>query len=266
MREATQELREARTLAASAGDDGIAAKAQAMMVGVARMAGEDGVDQYSVAEDAVDLARRSGDRYALAQALNCFGIVLSSTDPEAARDLYVEAARVAREIGDERNAALFECNAAGMCLAVRRVDEAAEEATRAAAIGRRMRADIVEACALQLLAIAQVASGDVAASRSSAARVVALRREWRDETLLSEVLSVLAMAALADARRDAVTLWAAADRARGTMPVSPELQPDVEERLWPLRAGPSFADAWREGSELELDDALALGLQARQVA
>jgi len=112
-----------------------------------------------------------------------------------------------------------------------------------------------------MLAIAHIASGDLAAAQSNAARVIDLMRDWRNEILLSEVLSVLAIASIPHAPREAVVLWAAADRVRGAMPIAPELRPYVEEHLEPLRGREEFADAWAEGSELAVEAAIDLGLR-----
>ena len=265
--EAKAELENALAVASEIGDEAVAAKALSMSASHRIWFGDGApASQEPLMEEAVALARRSGDRYSLAQALNGLGVVLASgVEVERALHRFSEAALVASEIGDQRNAAGFAYNIIPACLSVRRAGEAAARARRAIPIMRRLRDANLEAAALEQLALAHVALGELDAARDAIACVSVLAGERQFEPrFLVESLFVLAMAAAPTRRHDAVLLWSAAERARVAMSVSlaEDLHPYVEEILEPLRDLEGFDDLWQAGGELELDAALARGLQA----
>ena len=216
-------------------------------------------------EQAVALARRSGDRYSLGHALNSLGLVLATRlEVERAVEHYAEAALAASEIGDQRNAAVFAYNVIPAYLSLRRAGEAAERARRTIPVMQRLRDTKLEAMVLEQLALAHVALGEHEAAREAIARVSELMGEGRFEPRFRvETVFVLAMASAATSRPDAVLLWSAAERARIAISVSlaPDLRPYVEDILEPLRGLDQFDELWRAGGELELDEALARGLR-----
>ena len=269
--EAIVELENAYAIASGMGDDAVMAKALADAAALRLwFGGSDPASLEPLMEEAVALARRSGDRYSLGHVLNGLGLVLATRlEVKQAVECYAEAALAASEIGDEHNAALVAYNVIPAYLSVRRAEEAATHARQTIPVVQRLRDTKLEAMALEQLALAQVALGEAEAARDALVRVSELMGEGRFEPrFLVETLFVLAMAAAATSRPEAVLLWAAAERARIAISVSlePDLCPYVEDILEPLRALDEFDDLWRAGDELDLDEALARGLRQPPLA
>jgi tetratricopeptide (TPR) repeat protein len=263
--EAAAALEQALVVGRGAGDDAVVARSQQMLVGLRLMLGHESMETaVELAEEALGRARRSGDGYVLAQCLNGLGMVAATVpDPERARGLYAEATDMASRVGDRRNAAMFTCNLVAVSLALRRPAEAAARARLAVEAVRSIGDRSSEAVALGMLAMAHAGSGEHDAARETTALQLEAMRDWRDETLLAEALTVLAAGAAARGAEDeAIRLWAAAERARGSdeVLISPELRPLVEDVLDPLRSRPGFSELWGEGSTLGLDKALEQGL------
>ena len=264
--EAIAECENAHAIASGIGDDAVASKALAISAGLRLLFGDsDPASLEPLMEQAVALARRSGDRYCLGHALNNLGMVLATRlEVERAVEHYAEAARTASEIGDQRNAAVFASNVIPAYLSLRRAGEAAERARRTIPVTQRLRDTKLEAMVLEQLALAHVALGEHEAAREAIARVSELMGEGRFEPRSGvETVFVLAMASAATSRPDAVLLWSAAERARIAISASlaPDLRPYVEDILEPLRGLDQFDELWRAGGELELDEALARGLR-----
>ncbi len=266
--EATAELENAYAIAAAVGDDAVAARA---LAGSATLrvwfGGCTPESQQPLLEEAVALARRSGDGYSLGQALNGLGAACTSANNAArARDLYSEAALAASEVGDQRNAAAFAFNIIPTDLSLGRADEARDRARRMISVIQGVGDAYLEAWIVEQLALAHVALGEHDDARAAIARVSELVAERQFEPrFLVESLIVLAMASAPTRRRDAVVLWSAAEHARAatSLSLAPDLQPYVEGMLGPLRDLEDFDDLWEAGGELELEEALETGLRER---
>jgi tetratricopeptide (TPR) repeat protein len=256
--EALDEFTAAYRLGLEAGDDALAGRACALLGAV----GEGDVD---LAEKGVELARKSGNRHVLAEAITALAIAVSS-DPSRARQLFVEAQLLAREMGDERNAMLIDGNLVEIALALSKPDEAAVAARRAIKSARRFGDMLIEAFGHLLLATSEVAIGEPQAARASTSLALELMEEAgiRHDSLLIDALYTLAMADAEAEATTAITLWSAAERlqSKAASAMSPSLVPYVNRHLEPLRAHPAFTRAWDEGETLSLDEALELGCRS----
>ncbi len=161
----------ALAVARGIGDDSLAARALSMLTGLSIMVGDWSVEtQLPLLEEAVDLARRSGD-HALGQALNGLGIITSTFDPERARDLFTAGARSAFEVETAKRRAL-RVNLVSANPSLRGLPKPLTGRGQIIPIMQRLGDTRLEAVAPMLHAQARVASGESAAARDAIARAL----------------------------------------------------------------------------------------------
>jgi predicted ATPase len=261
--EAVAELERAHAIARKTRDRSLEARSLALLTGLRdEWRGEVPTERSRHADRAVAVARRSGDPYAIAQALNEAGLIVASDDLERGRALVEEASRVAADIGDRRNAALFANNLVPLLLMLEQPEAALDLARRQDEELRRVGDAYSQVVLAVNIAIALVATGRPAEARNEIELSLELTSR-RDDQFLIETTTVLAMAVADEDPAEAVSLWSAAEhaRAKAAYPLSDEAVPYVERILEPLGARDDFAELWREGSRLGLDQALERGLR-----
>ena len=261
--EALAQLERAQALARRTRDRPLEARALALLTGLREeLRGDVPTERRRHADRALAVARRSGDPYAIAQALNEAGLIVASDDLERGRALVEEASRVAAGIGDRRNAALFANNLVPLLLMLEQPEAALDLAHRQDEELRAVGDGYSQVLLAVNLAIALVATGRSLEARSELELSLELTTR-RDDQFLIEVTTVLAMAVADRDPAEAIVLWSAAEqaRAKAAYPLSEEAVAYVERILEPLRARDDFADLWDEGGRLRLEEALDRGLR-----
>jgi tetratricopeptide (TPR) repeat protein len=183
----------------------------------------------SFLEQAVSLNREIGNRVGESSSLSGLAdLLLQRGEPAAAKPLYEQALAIEREIGNVHDQ--------GVSLA-------------------------------SLAGVAQK-QGDASRARSLCAEsLVLLRRVGARIQIASGLERLASLAALAGRPDRAVRLWAAAHALRQTIeaPMNPFDRDALDGEVAAVRSSldpASFQSAWRQGSEMTLDQAIEYGLEA----
>jgi predicted ATPase/DNA-binding SARP family transcriptional activator len=221
----------------------------------------------SIAEEALEVARHTGEQRLVANALSNLGaIVLAGGDVDRAGPLLEDAVGTAREAGDERILALAVNNLGDYSL-TRGAFERAGPLFEESLTLLRARGDTANvARALFNLGASELELGRHAVADGHFREGLALARDAGDREDLAWILEGLAAIAAARGRTErAALLLGAADAQLSAMgadhkPYERSLRDRTEGALTQLPGEPPVAETVQRGAELPLADAIELAL------
>ena len=212
----------------------------------------------------LDLIREAGDLRGVAIISgNLAAVIRARGDSERSLNVLDASLDVLRELGDEPGYALSLTNMAENCVDLGDLERARGYASEALEIAERIGARRTAAATRAVLSRVERTSGNDALATSLL--ISALTDHWdlQDIQFVSDHLAALGGLAgsLGDPRLG-VTLVAAAHKARDELGITPTpVEAEQREQLLePLRAAldaRAFDQAWHEGSEAPLDEAVA---------
>jgi predicted ATPase/class 3 adenylate cyclase len=264
-------LEESHALFAAEGDQAGAALALAGL-GYAAI-GRDASAAVALCRDALALARRTGERWIAADALNNLGCALEDTDTfAAARDAHEEALALRREIGELEGVAASLNNLAWLAVRQGDIEYAEPLAEEGFALARARGDQWAIAVGWFLLARVALGRGDVARAAVLARKTLSLCAElgYREHMVVSFELLAAITAAAGDGPR-AAQLRGAAQAGYDSVidPVTPWEEPFLARHLDDARAALGEAE-WQAffaaGRAMTRDAAVAYALQGSQPA
>ena len=214
----------------------------------------------ALAEEGLEVGRRSGDLLAESYAVYCAGVVHAwRGELDDAERLIEESVRAARQLGNVRSVASWGRALGGIALARRDYEQARLRFQESLALHRTL--DDPWGISHSLSRLAVVSDHDTA--RRLVAQSVELELKTGDRPGLVFNFEVCAGLAAAENRPErAVRLYAYASALRGSVGTHPSEVgwPNPETAVAELRPALSedaFAEAWGQGRAMTLDEALA---------
>jgi hypothetical protein len=227
----------------------------------------DGVRGRSLCDEAVAVARSSGDRWILAIALNGLAERLRlEGDDERAVSLFWEELRVSREVGDRINEALCLVNLGEMAFVGG--DQGGELLVRASNLAGEARDPRIRSLALVNLGWISLAEGDLEEGEFYFCDGLSVERQFGSISGTRSGLTGLAGVAAARGDDERAGRLAGAAQALGARLASPPdaIEAGVHEphlSVARARSGDRWGIYLAEGGEMPLDDALDFALGDR---
>jgi tetratricopeptide (TPR) repeat protein len=215
-------------------------------------------------EEAIAVARASGDRWLLGVVTGNHGSQLYQLGETAGgRALTEEACRLCRRVGDASMTALYLNNLAWYDLVAGNPGEARAKLAEALELARQIDDTRTIANTIAHLGWTQLMEGDVDGARSDFREVATIARQVGRRAMVADAIWGLAQSAAAAGDPDRAARLAGAATTLG-MPdgFDPALIP-YAHRLEEARVAlgdHAWEKAWADGTELDLDAALALAL------
>jgi predicted ATPase/DNA-binding SARP family transcriptional activator len=213
-------------------------------------------------EESLELWRKIGDVPALASVLNVVGLAAGAMrDFDGARELFDEAIDRLRTSDDKAGLSIALGNAGDLVLNQGDYERAKALFTEGAELAREIGDHAVEAMMLCALGTVALKQGDAEEALTQLRAGVARSREFGLRDTVAEGLATAAAAlALQDQHRRATELLAAADaiwERTGTTPppLEREVRRSTAEQLRARLGAEAFEAAWREGSQLDPEQA-----------
>jgi predicted ATPase/class 3 adenylate cyclase len=226
-------------------------------------------EQVSLSEEAIALARASGDRWLLGVVLGNHGVVLGLLDDEQAVEFFEESYRVCRGVGDVSLSAHALSNLASRAL------RTGDTVKARAAIGESLElAGQIDdlrtiGSAVANLGWVELFEGDLDAACGYFAEASALGRRLGRQVLLADVLWGFAQVAAADGDGDrAARLGGAASTLGEAAGIDVVASAPFAHHVDDARAATgeeTWQKAWAEGVELDFEAALAQAISMRAV-
>jgi tetratricopeptide (TPR) repeat protein len=268
--EAEPLLLEALPLAREAGDTRLAVH---VLSHLSWAEGALGRHRLSIArgEEAIAVARASGDEWVLALALNNQGEMFRfQGDPAQARERYEQALTIRHRLGESRAIALTAANLAGVLLDMGEHAQADSLLDEALSRAEEIDYGSIVASALALRAVLSLQRGDANVAASQLASAIDSTGADDVETAATLLSAAATLAATRDEPLRAAALWAASDRAlarlgRADTPATASLRARWLPAMQAAAAdGPSWDEAWSDGAQLSLEGALSLAGERRE--
>jgi predicted ATPase len=256
-------LQEALACARREGNDRVAVQSLSLLAYASEARG-DLVEMAAQHEEAIALARASGDDWALGSALNSRAI---SPSNRADLDLYIsrleEALEVTRSTGDAFTTAIVTANLAETVLDNGDVDRAESLKNEALARAREIDFRWLIGVALILAAAISLEHDQCEDARQQLREAIATTKYQVEDTALVASLAGT-LAAIERTPAEAAKLWGAAENTRRVIGVSETRTTARLRTRWQpqavaaAREKASWDDAWKTGTDLTLDEAVAL--------
>jgi predicted ATPase/DNA-binding CsgD family transcriptional regulator len=227
-------------------------------------------DALRMSREALDLARKSGDRRSTADALYARGAALLETHVAEARSLFDEALALFQAFDDQWGVAHI-MNVKGEVARLEGDNEAAEQLYQQALthfrqFGNPWGANI----ALQNLAYVAQHRNDYERAKSLFAEALRTSQELKDVLSVANCLAGLAgIFALLGQRERAAQLFSAAEALRDSLgaPIHPGDRPDYEANLAFIHSGldeSTFEACWNAGRAMSLEQMVASALELEE--
>jgi predicted ATPase len=216
----------------------------------------------------LEIARQLGDTEREVSALTKLGAAASGTGQlDRSRTLMEAALRMARELGKPARIALSLSNLAAIALQEGAFARAAELCEESLAIGEHAVDSSGVSAALLSLAEARLHLGDPQRAAEAARKALQLAADRKDPRLVAEALSLVSGAVAAEDALVAARLIGASAKLREVTgaTLGPSESAMNEELVHSLRrevGDRGFAEAFEQGQELGLAEAVELGLRA----
>jgi predicted ATPase/class 3 adenylate cyclase len=230
----------------------------------------DAVEQIRLSEQAVALARASGDRWLLGLVIGNHGVVLGLLgDNERSAELSEEAYRICRGVGDVSLSALWLSNLAASALRAGDTAKARAMLGESLELARQIDDLRTIGAIIANLGWVELLEGDLDAACSCFAEAATIGRRLGKQVLLAEMLWGFAQVAAADGDAAQAARLGGAAAALGeaagidvaaTMPLARHID-DARART----GKDAWQRAWAEGAELEVETALAQAISIRAV-
>ena len=217
-------------------------------------------------EEALEVARRSGDGWGESRALCYLGMYEVESDPTVARRLLEEGLRGLREIGDVRSVGWVLAILAGIARGAGNTGRARRRVDEALAIQRELGDTWGIAEQLESLGLMSLEAGDHAAAGELLEESLPVARDARYRPLMAASLESLSRLAFARGQLGrAACLFGAASVLRDGVAVHPmqaarASQGHDVDAVHMAFGDDRFADAWAKGRALTLDEAVAYAL------
>jgi predicted ATPase/class 3 adenylate cyclase/Tfp pilus assembly protein PilF len=259
-------LEEALTLLTEAGDTRRVVVALSHLALTLRPLGDDqGADAMFVRS--VELARREGDDWALALALNNQGsdLIDRGVDPDRARSLSEEALTLRRRLGERRGLSVTLASLGSLALTQGDPEEAIRRYEESLELARRIGHVPQTAGALAALVLAAAYRGDIEGAAALLPQALELARELREPDVTGMCLTGAAALAVAGGDlMEAGRLCGAAERLHEAMGWTPAETRLLANRLLAAARERSGAEGLElgltEGRHMSVDEAVAVAL------
>lgn len=227
---------------------------------------DEGEEARALGEEAVALAREAGDRYLLGVALNNLGQVTlyQFKDPQRTIELWEESLAIRREIGDASRVALSLTNLSYMALLNDDFERARLLADEALEVARGIGDKRHTCFSLSNLGLASLGQDRIDAADAAFKESLTLAVDLGSRQTIVEILGYMAVGAAT--REDpirAAHLFGAATALEDVVGVQPsevDVPPvigRVQERARASVDPSKWEGAWKEGTLMTLDDAIA---------
>jgi predicted ATPase/class 3 adenylate cyclase len=230
----------------------------------------DAGDQVRLSEEAVALARVSGDRWLLGLVIGNHGVVMGLLgENERSAELSEEAYRICRGVGDVSLSALWLSNLAGSAL--RAGDTPKARATLGESLELARQIDDLRAIGAVIanLGWVELLEGDRDAACSCFAEAATIGRRLGRQVLLADLLWGFAQVAAADGDAErAARLGGAAAALGEAVGINVAASAPLARHVDDARAASgeeAWQRAWAEGAELDVETALAQAISIRAV-
>ena len=191
--------------------------------------------------------------------------LLHQSQYAAAEPLLMECVQVARSLGDDRLVAVNLGNLAIAAYEQGDVDRAASILEESLVLARSVGDGFLTSQMLSFKGHAELRHGNLESAEATAREILTIARELKDPVTTILGLERFANLAVAThAPRRAAILWGVIDRLRDETGVLKHFQVQtafVEARL--TLGDAAFDQAWREGSAMELEEAVRYALNSR---